>query len=267
MLYAVLILATPGLVQAFEDAPAITINADGTIQPSIAPIAQCNSIYTLTGDITNYYLDIRCSNITVDGAGYTVCISGITYQSNHGILIGADHVVVKNFNVLSFGGPAIMVNGSFNIVENNAVSLCGVAFSLQEGASNNLIKSNNLINNQYGNIYLSGNTNYNTITQNLLDGMYVDGSNNIISMNTLNFFVKNGENNTYLNNIIGTEGVTMPTLTPQPVNSTTSTPTSQPITVQQANSSLSITVSVIVIVTTCTAIIAILLRKRYLKTR
>jgi parallel beta-helix repeat protein len=259
MLCTVIIFESLGMVDAFEDAPAITINTDGSVQPSTASINQCNNTYTLTGDITNYYLDIRCSNITIDGSGYTVCISGMTYQSNHGILIGANHVVIKNFNVLSFGGPAIMVNGSYNTVENNAVSRCEVAFSLQAGASYNLIKSNNLINNQYGNIYLSGNANYNTITENLLDGMYVDGSNNVISDNTLNFFVKNGENNTYLNNIIGTEGVTMPTLTPQSPNTTID----ESITAQPGNILISITVLAVVMVIVCTVIAALLIRKRY----
>ena len=52
--------------------PTITILNNGTIQSSLnpLPISINANVYTLTGNITDYALDIQISNITFNGAGY-----------------------------------------------------------------------------------------------------------------------------------------------------------------------------------------------------
>ena len=61
----------PNLVSA-ADSATIIIDENGSIDPDTAPIKHIENNYTLTGDITNFKLCIESSDITFNGANYTV---------------------------------------------------------------------------------------------------------------------------------------------------------------------------------------------------
>jgi hypothetical protein len=52
--------------------PAITITRDGTIDTQNAPIQHIGDTYIVTGNIAGYCLKVERSNVTIDGAGYTL---------------------------------------------------------------------------------------------------------------------------------------------------------------------------------------------------
>jgi hypothetical protein len=79
------------------DDGTITINADGSINPSTAPILTADNVtYTLTGNITAANVDgivIERDNIVLNGAGYTILGSG----SGNGITLeNMSNVTINN---------------------------------------------------------------------------------------------------------------------------------------------------------------------------
>ncbi len=198
-LIAILVNST-GFVAGFEEASAITIRPNGTIEPPTAPIDHLGKTYVLTEDITYHYLDIECNGITVDGSGYTISTQG-NIQSSRGIQVDANNVTLKNINIVSFGGHAIIVNGSFNFIENNFMIHNGGGIAV--GGNYNTISRNNIsLANMASEIFIYGN--YNNITQNFMWGTYIDNqaTDNIIVANTLYYIDLFGVNNIfYLNNL------------------------------------------------------------------
>src|SRR5450759_3923783 len=96
--------------------PSITIGSDGSINPANVPIARTGNMYTLTGDITNYDLEIKCDDITLDGAGFAVQeVSTIKYAPTCGITIHSNGVTVKDLRIRGHDW-ATTVYGSYNIL-------------------------------------------------------------------------------------------------------------------------------------------------------
>jgi hypothetical protein len=100
--------------------PSITIGSDGSIDPTGMPINRTGSAYTLTGNISGYSLDINCSNVTVDGAGYTLRTEMVS--QNVAINIEANGVTVKNMRIYGYYEVGINVVGSFNMIAKNTIS-------------------------------------------------------------------------------------------------------------------------------------------------
>jgi hypothetical protein len=100
--------------------PAITITAEGTINPQDASIGHIGDLYFLTESITGYCIKIQRSNITLDGMGNTLRGKGEWFSSN-GILINAQGVTVKNITITKFGAGGIYVNGSGNTITENTM--------------------------------------------------------------------------------------------------------------------------------------------------
>ncbi len=119
----------------------IYIRANGSVDPSSAPIVSNGSLYTLTDNITSITdgIVIQKDSITLDGARYTVQGSGAGY----GIILGS-HVTVRNVNVRSF---------YYGVVGN--------------GTSYSLVSRNNLTDNNYGVWLYSVNS---TVSQNIVSG-------------------------------------------------------------------------------------------------
>ena len=89
--------------------PAFTINSDGTIDPSTAPIRRSGDTYTLTDNIAGYTIIINRDNITLDGSGYT--LRGLGYANvtrymehlNSGVyVVGRHGVTVRNMRISGF---------------------------------------------------------------------------------------------------------------------------------------------------------------------
>jgi parallel beta-helix repeat protein len=180
-----------------QDFEAVTIKADGSIDPSTAPIQRNGDVYTLVGDIDDYVL-LERNNTIFDGAGHAV-----------GGIYGPLPVQV---------GYEWQVNATTNIKIVNAVINGDGIFFL---ASYNSTFANNTLNNGRG-FDCTGDGN--VIANNTVNsgrGIASSGKGNTISGNHLtncNYtFVQNnpspygiivgGSNNTLVGNyIVGTNG-------------------------------------------------------------
>lgn len=100
--------------------PPITIEADGSINPPTAPIEKIANNYTLTENLTNYRLEIRCNNITFNGAAHT--LEGERYSAVHGITIQANRVTITNTNIGYYELGGITANGSGIIISGNNIT-------------------------------------------------------------------------------------------------------------------------------------------------
>ena len=141
----------------------IYINADGTINPSSAPIVQNGNTYTLLSDI-NGYIIITKSNITFNGNGYTINQQARIQDSSNAFGIELSHVfnvTVANATITNTGngifaiqnptaGIDVYYGGSNTIIRNNIVNNYN-ALSMFE-SNHNIIIQNNFTNsnNPYG---------------------------------------------------------------------------------------------------------------------
>lgn len=174
---AIVVLAAALLMTAFlVDAagtetvrPRIIIQSDGTISPDTAPIQRSGDTYTLTGNVFAE-ISVQRSNITIDGAGYT--LQGTYNGTNESAFIigeGPDQVsddvkvpysigidlafpqvtglTVKNLNIKNYSiGMYIWTEN--NKIAGNAITdtIVGILLS----GSNNSITRNYIARNKQG---------------------------------------------------------------------------------------------------------------------
>ena len=164
---ALTILLTSILILAFNIQPVkasgtIYIRADGSIDPPTAPIQRDGDVYTLTGNITSdgNGIIIMRSNVTIDGAGYT--LQGIGAFSMGMYIESRSNVTIKNAKIkgfesgISFFGytPALKFNKVVgNYIVNNSYGIRVV------GDSYNIIAGNNILNNTWGVILFASSNN------------------------------------------------------------------------------------------------------------
>jgi parallel beta-helix repeat protein len=138
-------------IQSVEAIETIYIRADGSIEPSTAPISTADNVmYTLTDNIMSDAdgIVIERDNITLDGAGYT--LQGIEGYVYTGIaLSGRVNVTVKNMEIKDFDSGIILESSSNNsICENNVkVSYSGIYLM---DSSNNSVTRNNITSKEIG---------------------------------------------------------------------------------------------------------------------
>jgi len=164
----------------------VTILPDGTIEPQTAPINREGYSYLLTGELNNASIDIRRSNVTFNGAGFTV----------HGsIYLQGDYIMLHN-TTISSSGLGVLANGSYNRIVNNVFFYNIADISL---LGNHTTVSGNLdTGGAYRVIYVEGD--YNSITGNELKGIEVSGNHNWVAYNAVDYVTKNGVGNTFLDN-------------------------------------------------------------------
>lgn len=160
----------PGAASHWHDiniaCKGVYIKADGSIDPSTAPISSADNItYTFTNNLY-YPIIVERDNIVVDGVGYTVRGTGTGIGMN---LTGTSNVTIKNIEIKAFQ-HGIWVYHPYQ-------------------SSNTKIIGNTITNNTYGVwIFASNNSlSRNTITDNSNSGIVVDldSSNNTISENNI----------------------------------------------------------------------------------
>jgi len=173
----------------------IYIRADGSIDPSTAPISSLDdTTYTFTDDIYDSIV-VERSNIIIDGEGHTLQGSG----SGDGFYLGGtSNVTIRNTNIKGFDYGIQTFFGSQNTISGNNITANDIAGIWINYYSNyNSISGNNITANDYSGIslYLSS---FNTIIGNNITeprdsldpipyGIFLeeDSGNNIISGNNI----------------------------------------------------------------------------------
>jgi parallel beta-helix repeat protein len=178
-------LACASTIQPVRAFGTIYIKADGSIDPSTAPILRTGDLYTFTSDIYDSIV-VEKDNIVIDGEGYTV--EGPT--TGTGIdLSGRSNVTTKNMEIQAFEFGIYLDTSSSNTINASNISNNDEGISLHYSSSNT-IYGNNITTNLYDGIYLHSSSynsiSGNNITANTFDGIYLySSSNNTISGNNI----------------------------------------------------------------------------------
>ncbi len=175
----------------------ITINADGSINPSSVAIERKNNIYSMTDNITGR-ITVKKSNIVFDGDGHTLTYAERGPGNIYALGISASNNTVKNVTVIGGWYGISLYKATNTLIVNNTI-LETVPFMPPfnpSGAVNvefgslNVIMNNNLANNYVGFRFFETNSN-------LIVG------NNIENSSALALGFSSGSNNTvYHNNFV-----------------------------------------------------------------
>jgi parallel beta-helix repeat protein len=167
----------------------ITINVNGSVTPSSAPILHSGSRYSLTSNI-NESIAVNRSNMVLDGNGYTISEATI-------YILGVSNVTAKNLTITNSYQGISIADSSGVIITNNTIRETGTslpfsetwAISIQRGNSNQIIE-NNILNNMVGVSFAE--TSYNLVI-----------GNNITDCSSIAFGLYNSSNNRiYHNNLV-----------------------------------------------------------------
>lgn len=143
------LVANPGLM---ENMPEIYILEDGSIDPNTAPIARNAKTYSLTGDITEYKLIIKCDNIVLDGKYHTLLGRGHGPIQDTAIdLSSSKNVEVRNFNIDNFVHGIVADKISDCTITGNSIKNTVSGINIGYSATNNKIAYNSIIGLDSGN--------------------------------------------------------------------------------------------------------------------
>jgi parallel beta-helix repeat protein len=167
----------------------IYIRADGSIDPSGAPIRRNGDTYALIGNITSDGdgIIVQKNDVTVDGAGYTVQGTG----SGTGVgLTERSNVTMRNMEIRAFNYGVHLHSSNYNTISVNNITANGDFGVLLYLSSSNTISVNNIIANNETGISLPSSS-YNSISRNNIAanpnyGVFLHSSNyNSISGNNI----------------------------------------------------------------------------------
>jgi parallel beta-helix repeat protein len=190
-----LILALIGMltlafnIQRVEASGTIFIRADGSFEPSTAPISTIDNVtYTFTDNIYDEVV-VERSNITIDGNGTTLQGSG---SGNGFYCSGINNVTIKNTNIKNFSYGILLDSSSNNsIVGNNITANNELGIWLYSSSNNSIVGNNLTANNMHGiELHSSSNNSIagNSLTANNGNGisLYHSSNNNIAGNNATN---------------------------------------------------------------------------------
>ena len=172
----------------------VYIRADGSIDPSTAPILTVdNVIYNLTGDILSDSdgIVVEKSNVIIDGAGYTLQGDENPIGTSGFDLNNVNNVTIKNANVEGFSYCGISLDSSsLDTIFGNNITNNGCGINILKSSNNNTVFANTENNNSAYGIEIewsSGNFVYgNNVTNNACNGVELyNSSYNVVSANNL----------------------------------------------------------------------------------
>jgi parallel beta-helix repeat protein len=164
------------------------IRADGSIDPSYAPIRRDGNLYILTDNISSVV--IERNNMTLDGAGLTV--QGSQASSYEGMYIyGKSNVTIKNINVEGFyHGVWFDSSSNSSISNSNIEANRGIGIVLS-GCQYNSIVGNNITANREEGIFLLESSIFQKIVGNNITAngyglsLYLSSNNSVYGNNIL----------------------------------------------------------------------------------
>ncbi len=180
----------------------VYIRADGSVDPSTAPITTTDNItYVFTGNISES-LVVERDNIIIEGADYT--IQGAGSENGNGITLdGRTNVTINHLTITTFNVGVMLTNSNnTQITENSLTANTQTGISVTAACFHNNLTGNNVTKTPGVGIWLQGSTSStlsdNNVTDNG-DGIYLFTSfNNILSGNMM-------EGNTYNFGVYGTD--------------------------------------------------------------
>ena len=159
----------------------IYIRADGSVDPSTAPILNDKNIYYTFTSAVRGSVVIERDNVVVDGANYALQGSG--NPGSKGVdLTGRGNVTITHIKIKDFEAGVYLSSSWYNVLSQNdlANNVCSIYL---EYSSYNALSGNDMANNEAG-IYLEYSSN-NTLGENRITnneaGIYLESS----SFNTL----------------------------------------------------------------------------------
>jgi len=194
----------------------ITINPDGSITPSSAPISTIDNVtYTFTANINDAII-IQRNNTTIDGSSHTLYGSGVTESFGIKIEYTAQNVTIQHINIQDFTvGIKINSTSHNKILQNNITATAIRGIEILK-ATNNTISQNNITNNTgvaiFTNMMFFTKFTENNITNNtggihIIYSSFNDVSrNNIASNDQYGVSLDNSFNNTVTENNINANG-------------------------------------------------------------
>jgi parallel beta-helix repeat protein len=151
----------------------IYIRADGSIDPSTAPIRRTRDTYTLTGNIMSSAngIVVERDNIVIDGAGYAFRgTGGIGVDLSHRSNVTVRNMEISMYNTGTFDSGVFLNCSSGNLVSgDNITADNGVFFS--SSCSDNTVSENNITSDVYG-VALWSSSSDNIILENRMINTY-----------------------------------------------------------------------------------------------
>ncbi len=177
---------------ASQDSGTIYIRADGSVDPSSAPINHNGNIYNFTNNISSTSICIQRNNIVIDGSGYSLLGSGVGVGIN---ITQTNNVTVRNTAITNFNQGILIDHSSAEIITGNKITNNN-GYAIYGYTVSNSIFSNNLIVGQGSEsqtfgivIQISQNNQiFNNSVNDTLDGIYLwySSTGNQIYGNTAN---------------------------------------------------------------------------------
>jgi parallel beta-helix repeat protein len=160
LILSFLLVSLPQIKQVKAQDNTIYIRADGTVEGT-NKINRNGNVYILSADLSQGIF-IQKSNITLDGAGYT--IKGVNHQGK-GIDLSNNpgSVTIKNVRIQNFDTGIKIVNTYNNIILGNYIIDCFSGIDIYGNPNDILIKNNAFLKSGISITYSSGN---HIITQN-----------------------------------------------------------------------------------------------------
>jgi parallel beta-helix repeat protein len=113
----------------------IYVDTDGMVYPTNVPIVRSGNVYSFTGDMVNYTLEIQKDNIIIDGMrrSFKGYVEGSTVFGDQGIILNCrTNVTIKNINIENFGDGIVAQNCSRIIFDSiNINSIRSTAITLE----------------------------------------------------------------------------------------------------------------------------------------
>ena len=120
----------------------IYIRADGSVEPSTAPIQQVGNVYTFTSNSFNSTIEVQRDNIVIDGAGFTLQGHGSNWYK--GIMLSnRTNVTIKNIVIRDFGVGISTLNSSNIIIAGNKIIYSAKCVELTSFSSNQNLTDEN----------------------------------------------------------------------------------------------------------------------------
>ncbi len=205
-----LLVALIGVLMNVPAVGGVYIGGDGNVYPSTAPIQRDGNNYIFTDSIYER-IEIRRSNITLDGNGHSVRGTTATHWAIGSAiyLSGVDNVTIRNIEIRGFH-QGIEVLGLRNSINSNIFMNNSLGISLESSSDYNSVFGNNITDGT-GGISINGGSN-NLIYENKIEnndfGIYAFGQdtriygNNIINCSDFGIRLPTSNDHIYHNNFV-----------------------------------------------------------------